>query len=104
MRTIYNALRSVVRAIISIAPYVFKVLYYVLMLMLTSLVTILRNLPDNINEVAKHWQMEAVVRYDFPQQYERQLQFVNQMVATFTFVAGWVLLAFLTVWIVGLIF
>ena len=101
---IFKILRNVMRAIIFILPYIFRVLYYVLMLMLTSAVTILKGLPDKINQVAKHWQMEAVVRYKFPTQYERYLLYVNQIVATFTFVLGWVLIAYLTIWVLGLIF
>ena len=101
---ILRGLRNLVRAFIFITPYIFRVLYYVLMVMLTSLVTILSGLPDRINEIAKHWQKEAVVRYKFPPQFERQLLFVNQLVATFTFVLGWVLLAYMTVYVVGLIF
>lgn len=86
-----------------ITPWVVRILIFALMLVLTALGSIRFGIPKTVDVIASDW-VQRALNVGFPTLWERNLYFVFLVLAYATVIAGWIVLAFITVFIVKWIF
>jgi len=86
-----------------IIPWVLRSIGFTLKLMLTAISSLWVGVPQATHRIADEW-IDRAVAAGFPTIWDRKLYYTIRIVAFITIVVGWVLLSFVTVWIVKLIF
>ncbi len=97
---IFSLLRLILRLII---PWIIKVLGWMLTLATTSLASIWVGVPMAVTRIAERWVEEANA-IGFPERYNGYVYYPSVVVATSTLILGWVILAFITVFLIKLVF
>ncbi|MBE0649911.1 MAG: hypothetical protein IH595_03620 [Bacteroidales bacterium] len=69
----------------------------------TAIASLWVGVPQATNRIANEW-IERAVAAGFPTIWDEKLYYTIRIVAFLTIVVGWVLLSFVTVWIVKWIF
>lgn len=90
------------RAIRFFTPWIARVFMFILGLIATSVISFWGNVPSTVRNIADEW-LDRAVKSGFPTQWDRHLYYVLSVLAYAMVVLGWVILSFLTVWIVHLI-
>ena len=85
------------------APIVFRAFLFTAGVIATTVTSIWVGIPTAVSRIANEWLDRAVIA-GFHTQWDRQFYYVLWLMAFLTVIAGWVLLSFITVWIVNLIF
>lgn len=84
-------------------PWIVRVFTYTVWLILITVASFWVGIPNAVKEIADNW-LDRAVHTGWPTQWDRQLYEILWGIAFLTIVAGWVVLAFTTVFIVRLIF
>jgi len=84
-------------------PWVRGAILFTLSLMATSALSLWIGVPQAVSRITDDWLDRAIVA-GFPTEHDRTLYYIIWVLALSTIVAGWILLAYLTVFIVRLIF
>ena len=84
-------------------PWVGRIIIFMVSFILTSVFGFWSCVPSIVERIANDWLDRAVVA-GFPTQWDRQLFFSFRFLAFVMILLGWVILSFITVWIVNLIF
>ncbi len=85
-----------------VTPWVLRSIWFTLMLISLSVVSIWVGVPTAIKRIANRWVDQAVAA-GFPTAYDYILYYVVAVFAFFTIVIGWITTAFVTVWLVRII-
>lgn len=94
---------KVFQAIIFMIPWIIRAFFYTLRLVATTLVSLWAGVLPSVRTIAREWS-DRVVATGFPTEYDTYLYYSIAAVSFVTFLIGWVLLAFFTVWLVLRIF
>jgi hypothetical protein len=86
-----------------VAPWIFRSIWFTLMLISLSVVSLWVGVPTAMRRIANQW-VDRAVAAGFPTAYDYILYYMVAVVAFFTIVAGWIATAFVTVWLVRMIF
>jgi hypothetical protein len=86
-----------------VIPQLLKVAWYTLKLVLMTMGKWMLNIPKDVKAIARDWSYRANVA-GVPSEFDREIYYGSEVVAFVMIVAGWVISAYLTVWIVGLLF
>lgn len=89
--------------IVVFVRYFFRALWFGLTLMLGSVIAIARGVPSTVRDIADDWILRAI-EAGVPTRHAPVIHRTVQVVATIAIIFGWLLLAYLTVFIVGRIF
>lgn len=84
-------------------PWIRGAFLFTLHLMATSVISLWVGVPTAISRIADEW-LDRAFFAGFPTQWDRHLYYVIWTLSLLTIVAGWILLAHLTVFLVHLIF
>lgn len=82
------------------APWVWGVIRFTCLLVAVTMVSFWRGVPQNISLIASEWQVRAN-NGGFPMTWNRELYYVLWALAFVTVILGWVVLSYITVWLVG---
>jgi hypothetical protein len=92
---------AIIRTFVRLAtPYVLWVARQSLWLTALSFVSTLRGALDTSREIAEEW-TETAIQRGMPMQFENWLRWLCRVVAFSMCLLGWILLAYLTVFVVG---
>ena len=86
-----------------IFPWIVRVFGWMISLALTAGASLWVGVPNAVRKVADHWVDRAVIA-GFPTEYDSLLFYTVSVVAFLNIIAGWILLAFGTVYLLGLLF
>ena len=100
VRVISRAFVSLVRMVI---PWIIRTLDYLIRVIVTAVSSIWLGIPYTTNRLADIW-TKRLVQAGVPTQYEEQMYSFFVGLATAIVITGWVILAFITVGLVGMIF
>lgn len=84
-------------------PWVGRIIMFMVGFILTSVISFWGGVPVMVDRIANEWLDRAVVA-GFPTQWDRNLFFTFKILAFAMILLGWIMLSFLTVWILDLIF
>jgi hypothetical protein len=84
-------------------PWIGRIIIFMVSFILTSVVSFWGGVPATANSIANEW-LDRAVAAGFPTQWDGRLYFTFYYLALLMVVVGWVVLSFITVWIVNLIF
>jgi len=84
-------------------PWIIRAIVVAVELILTTLVSIWVGIPNAVEQIALDWQGRAIDA-GFPRIWDRRLYLVLWWAAFLTVILGWILLSFMTVFIVNLLF
>lgn len=93
-------IRTIVRVLI---PWLWQVVNFVVVLILTSLASLLVGIPLARERIAKRW-VDTMLASGFPIQYDHIYYPMASIVAMVAIIAGWIVTAFVTIWLVRMIF
>jgi len=91
------------QAVRALLPWVLRVLGWAASAALAALATLWVGIPTATRRATNHWMRQAQ-QAGIPIQYQDPLYYVVMVAVGVALVLGWVMLAFVTVWLVGLIF
>ena len=107
MRMILKLIVWLVRHGLSIVllsiPWLLKALIFTLLLVATSVGSLWLGVPKTVNKIADEWLTRAI-KAGLPPSWERFIYSVSFVLAFLTVLAGWVVLAFTTAFIVRSLF
>lgn len=86
-----------------VIPGIRNVVVGALKFLLRPMMTFWIGVPQATDSMANEWVREAV-RLGAPVIWHRKLYYILRVIAFLTILAGWVVLSFITVWIVRIIF
>ncbi len=92
-----------IRLLQIVVPWVIKPIGGTINLMLGTIASLWVGVPQATHRIADEWIQRAVAA-GFPTIWDSKLYYTIRIVAFITIVVGWVLLSFVTVWIVKWIF
>lgn len=84
-------------------PWLLRVFMSAILLSLTAVASFWIGIPNAAGQIADNW-LDRAVRAGWPTLWDRQLRRVFLVVAFMTIVLGWIVLSFITVFIVKRIF
>jgi len=84
-------------------PWIGRIIIFMVSFILTSVISFWSGVPIIIERIANEW-LDRADAARFPSEWDRQLFFTFKFLAFVMIVLGWVILSFITVWIVNLIF
>lgn len=84
-------------------PWVLRALFFMLLLVATSVGSLWVGVPYSVKVLADEW-VKRAIKAGFPPAWERSLRYGVSALAFLTLVAGWTVLAFTAVFIVGSMF
>lgn len=90
------------RVIRFVGPYVVKVLRWTFTMALTTSVTLWVGIPEGVRRITGHWMTDARDR-GIPAEYLSFLELLIGTVAILATAFGWIVLAYLTVLVIGII-
>jgi len=93
----------ILRGIGFVLPWLLRVAWTAVKTMVLSLVSIWRGIPGATQDIADEWLRNASVA-GFPTEYDQWLYSGAQAIALIIIVIGWILWAFLTVFLINIIF
>lgn len=93
----------VLRLFQMVVPWVMRSIGFTINLMWSALASLYVGVPQATKRIADEWVNRAIAS-GFPTIWDRRLFYTIRILAFLTIVAGWILLSFLTVWIVRWIF
>ncbi len=96
-------MQLIARALRFFLPWVGRILMFMAGFILTSVISFWSGVPSMVERIANEW-LDRAVAAGFPTQWDRRLYFTFYYLAFLMVVFGWVILSFITVWIVNLIF
>jgi len=100
---VVRVIQFIFRGIIFILPWLFRVVWSAILLMATTLAAIWSGIPRSVEAIANEWVANATLA-GFPTQYDRWLLVAAEAVALIVIFMGWVLLSYLTVFIIWWVF
>jgi len=105
VRTYYfiRIFEYVIRIIRFFTPWVTGAFTFTLGLIATSVITFWGGVPRRVDQLANLWVDRAYLA-GFPGEWTRQLYYVLYCLAFSMIVLGWIILSFITVWLVRVIF
>jgi hypothetical protein len=103
VRGIVRLIAKLIFALGKIMPWVWKVFVQMVKLVILAQVNYWRNIPHTTFKIANEWVARAGLA-GFPSEYDNHLYWIARIVAILVLTAGWILNAFVTVWLIGLIF
>lgn len=84
-------------------PWIGRIIMFMVGFILTSVISFWSGVPLIIERIANEW-LDRAVLAGFPTRWDRHLFFTFRFLAFAMILLGWVMLSFITVWIVNLIF
>lgn len=84
-------------------PWVGRIVLFMVSFILTSVFSFWSGVPTVVERIANEW-LDRAVAAGFPTQWDRRLFFTFKYLAFSMILLGWVILSYITVWIVNLIF
>lgn len=84
-------------------PWIARFFVAMLSFMLTLLISFWGGVPARVDQMANEW-LDRAYLGGFPTQWDRRLYWTFYCLAFVMLIVGWVILSFITVWIVQLIF
>jgi hypothetical protein len=86
-----------------VIPWLFRVAWFTIKLMFLAMGGWIMNIPKNIKAIARNWSDRANVA-GVPSEYDTVLYYGSGFIALVMTVLGWVISAYVTVWLIGQIF
>lgn len=81
-------------------PWARGAVFITLKLMTTSIISLWIGVPTAVSRIADDWLDRAFIA-GFPTQWDRHLYYLIWAVALITVIIGWILTAYITVWLVN---
>jgi len=100
---VVRVIRFIFRGIVFVLPWLFRAAWSAILLMATTLAAIWSGIPGSVEAIASEWLEDATLA-GFPTQYDRWLFVAAETVALIVIFMGWVLLSYLTVFIIWWVF
>lgn len=94
----------VLRFVVKLTPWILKLVGNVLVIVLTTLQALFRGVLPQAEKMATYWTQEVIRNGDLPNIWAKQIYPVMYLFALLTMIVGWIITAYLTVWLVSLIF
>jgi hypothetical protein len=91
--------QAVIFAVRISTPWVLRVMWATIKFSLIALASIWSGIPSAADKIATEWQRRAIYA-GYPTVWDRQIYFVFYVIALMTIFTGWVILSFITVFIV----
>ena len=86
-----------------VTPWVIRSVWFTITLISLSVVSLWVGVPTAVRRIANQW-VDNAVAAGFPTAYDYILYHIIEVVAFFTIVLGWIVTAFVTVYLVRMIF
>ena len=83
-------------------PWIVRAFGFTLKLIATTVVALWIRVPTMVRKIADDC-LDTAVDAGFPTRYDRYLYYAVCVTALLTIIAGWIVLAYLTVWFIGVI-
>ena len=93
----------VVRVIRFFTPWIARTFVFILSLIATTVIAFWSGVPKTVDRIANDWLDRAVIA-GFPTQWDRQLYHTLWVLGLIMVIAGWIILSFITIWLVRIIF
>ena len=93
----------ITRVIRFFVPWVARAFMFFVVLIATSVLTFWSGVPRRVDQIANEW-LDRAVLAGFPTEWDSHLYHVLWALGLLMVIVGWVILSFITVWIVHLIF
>lgn len=102
-RIFIKLIQKLIYTTVRIFPWVWKIFVQMVKLVALAQINYWRNIPSTTRKIANEWVARAAMA-GFPSEYDKVLFWIARSIATLVLLAGWILNAYLTVWLIGLIF
>ena len=93
----------IIRLIAFILPWLFKIIWAAIMFMATTIAALWSGIPGSVEAIADEWLKDYSVA-GYPSRYDVYLHIAADALALIVIFIGWVLLSYLTVFIIWWIF
>ena len=90
------------RALRVVLPWIGRVILFMASFILMSVFAFWTGVPQTTERIANEW-LDRAVAAGFPTVWDRRMYFTFRVVAFAMIVLGWVILSYITVWLVHLI-
>ena len=86
-----------------VVPIIFRAIFFTLHLALTAFLAVVSGIPAATTRIANHWLLQFVLAGG-DGEFDTPLYYVLKVVAFLTILAGWVVLSYITTWLISMIF
>ncbi len=93
-----------IRFVVGIAPWVYRLVEAIVVIMVAALQGILQGVIPQCRKIANEWTRKAIVEGGIPISWKKYIYPVMFFFALLTMAVGWVIVSYITVWIVSVIF
>lgn len=83
-------------------PWIGRIILFMVGLIITSALSFWSGIPQTTDRIANEW-LDRAVANGFPTIWDRRLYFTFRILAFAMILLGWVILSYITVWLVHLI-
>ena len=90
-------------AIRMFVPWILRITLFMVSFIVVSIISFWSNVPQTVSGIANEW-LDRATLAGFPTRWDSRLYRVYYVLAFGMIVLGWIVLSYLTIWIVGLIF
>lgn len=92
--------RVIFRAIRFLFPWLLRILWATITLIGTAFASLWIGVPTATRRIAEGW-VDQAVKSGFPTELDRTLYFLGRFSSFLVIVAGWIILSYITVWLIN---